>query len=328
MWDRVKSFVSEHPWGTAGIVFVIGVILIYLFWPRSSGTATGTQDLSPYYNAQAAAIGAGGEVYAAQIGANASTAIAVKNADTAVQLATIAAGVSNHQTDSTLDAIRAQTSAELSAYFNNNSTTVDLAHIAADTERDVSANALMLGSKQLDINLAEVNSNNNVINNANTYAYNLADRANGYNYNLGYHQADLAYALGSHNADLNYMTGYNAGNWNYSYGMHKLDVDAGTTSTLAWYDQQKANSAAAWDYQKSVDLSRINSTTQLATDKLHASSGLAALIAVLSQGAGGVYGAWTPDTGQITIANSSSYGGPIDPATLAQIAQYPWLRGG
>lgn len=104
MFEKIKTFASEHPWGLAGIIFVIGVILIWLFWPRSNGaTATTADPNASYYNAQAAAVQAGGQVYAAQIAANAQTDQAKTEADLAAKIAGFQSDVANNQINAQRD---------------------------------------------------------------------------------------------------------------------------------------------------------------------------------------------------------------------------------
>lgn len=107
MWDKTKAFVSEHPWGTAAIVFVVGLLFIWLFM-RRGGSTTSVDNLSPYYGAQAAAVDAGAAVYAAQIQANASTANHVTDAQTAVTLGAQLADVHNQETAAALEIGRQQ----------------------------------------------------------------------------------------------------------------------------------------------------------------------------------------------------------------------------
>lgn len=87
-------------------------------------------------------------------------------------------------------------------------------------------------------------------------------------------------------------------------------------------DENIAISTAAYAYNTAVHLDQTNQILET----IRATTLLASEAQVALGGRGGVYGISTPSTGQITIANSS-IGGPVDPVLLAQVAQYPWLRG-
>lgn len=72
----ILAWIKQHPIAAAGIVFLFGVVAIWLFWPRkaSSGGGTGSSDLTAYYAAAAANKASGDQVAIASLAAGVSKA--------------------------------------------------------------------------------------------------------------------------------------------------------------------------------------------------------------------------------------------------------------
>lgn len=68
-WEKIKEFAKEHPYALGVIVFVVGAILVYLIFHKSSSSgATNSADPnSSYYAADAAAIQSGNQLYEDQM---------------------------------------------------------------------------------------------------------------------------------------------------------------------------------------------------------------------------------------------------------------------
>lgn len=103
MWDKIKGFVTDHPYLTGLTVFGLGLLIILYY--RGGGTATGGGDMASYYAAAAAATASGNQLAAAQI--------AGQTQNNAVnQAATVALQQSNNQLDAVLAAIGGNTDVE------------------------------------------------------------------------------------------------------------------------------------------------------------------------------------------------------------------------
>ena len=109
-WEKIQHWISEHPYATGGIVFVVGLFLLWWFgFFGGSSSSSGSSDVQSYYAAEAAAAQAAGQTQQAQIAANAQDAQV--QAAQAVGLAQIQAqqDVSNTQSADSLAAVQAQT---------------------------------------------------------------------------------------------------------------------------------------------------------------------------------------------------------------------------
>lgn len=145
MWDKIKEFAKEHPYALGAIIFIVGAILVYLIFHRSSSGATSTTDPNAaYYSADAAAIQSGNQLYEQQMQLQAASqanqdqlAATTANYATQEQIAQLNANVATQQiqaqqesTDlaSTLGAKLSsqQIAASLQMNENNNATNVTL----------------------------------------------------------------------------------------------------------------------------------------------------------------------------------------------------------
>lgn len=313
MWEKIKSFVSEHPWGTAGIVFVVGVILIYLFWPRSSAASSPDTGLGSYYNAQAAAVQSGAAVYGQQIQANAATTAA--NDQLQATLASIAASqnVSTTQTNDQLAAIQAETSAALQASLagtkagvdyagilaKNN---VDLANISASVANNSTAAALQYGTAQINEQGHAVDVAGQTVQQQQQLTYQLGQDVSSRNTQVQLADVQTQQALDT---------------YNYLAATHAQDIQAVANS----YNYNTANAALSYNYL--TNQQKITAAQNINQQNITGAVTLANLGASLASG-GKIYGTWSPVTGQVT-SNASTVGGPIDPAVIAQLLQYPQL---
>lgn len=124
MLDHVWSWIKQHPYATAGIVFVVGIILWLLLRKGSGGAAASPFD--SFYAAQAASTQSGNALVAAQ---NANTA-AVQQAQIQADAATTVAGYQR-------DVLNAQTSGA-----------VQVANISAGAQTQIAQLMAQLGTEQ------------------------------------------------------------------------------------------------------------------------------------------------------------------------------------
>ncbi len=164
MWEKIKHFVTGHPWMTGLIVFGVGVVIVLLLRSGSAGATTSddSSDQSASVSAQAAAVQAGTALQAEQIQGQA--AIGVAQSDNATQTAMYNAlqtlGLAQYASQDQQAAIQGQT-------------TVDVANIQAN--QGIQENAQ---NTQAAVDIT--NSNNSA-----------ADYQSGLTYNLGVTQANL-----------------------------------------------------------------------------------------------------------------------------------------
>lgn len=123
-WEKVK----EHPAIFAGVA---GIVLLFIFWPKASTTASsGTADQASIANSIATSAAANADVQSATLGANtqvagidASRDVALDQDATALALANVSAGVNN-----------SNNSALLAANTNNNATELSLAALVNSSQ--------------------------------------------------------------------------------------------------------------------------------------------------------------------------------------------------
>jgi hypothetical protein len=154
MFERIKQWVSEHPYLAAGIAVAV-VIFVWLFFIRgsssSSTTASTTDPNSDYYDAEASAIQSGDALQAAQLASNAQaaqTAAQVSanatNDATQIGLAQIAAGAQSYQVQ--------QQAAVDSLNINANATTTQQANtLSAQVQNNtIAANESIANTQMAD----------------------------------------------------------------------------------------------------------------------------------------------------------------------------------
>jgi len=98
VWEKTWHWIKEHPWTTALLVFVVGV-LVYLLFFRSSGSAPAAANpYDAYYGALAASTASGNSLAAAQDATRAATTQTQIQADAATQIAKYQTDVLQGQT--------------------------------------------------------------------------------------------------------------------------------------------------------------------------------------------------------------------------------------
>lgn len=96
-WAKLKEIMHDHPWLFAIGVFVIGVVIIYIFFSGRGGGQAQTVDNSGLYSAAAAAIQSGNQLAAAEDATKAQIAIAQIAGDTQKNADAIAGSVATTQ---------------------------------------------------------------------------------------------------------------------------------------------------------------------------------------------------------------------------------------
>lgn len=130
MWTKIKTFISEHPYAAGAIIFVIGAILVYFIFRRSSSGGN-VVDNSGYYNALASTAASGNALQAAQEGYQAQIA-----------LANIGAGVQTTASNNQLTAVENQTGAQVTlgtAAINEQGHEADLSSALGTLQSNLSA---------------------------------------------------------------------------------------------------------------------------------------------------------------------------------------------
>ncbi len=166
MWEKIKHFVTTHPWITGGIVFGVGVVIVLLLRSGSTAGTTaasdGSSDQSAAMTAQANAVQAGTALQAVQLQQQGAISVAQTNADVQKSMydALTTLGLANYSSQVQEATIQGQT-------------TTNIANIQSNTAIQTNAQNV---SGAVDI----TNSNNSA-----------ADYQAGLQYNLGVTQANL-----------------------------------------------------------------------------------------------------------------------------------------
>lgn len=149
MLEKIKSFIGEHPYASAGVVFVVGIVVIFAFSGSSSSAASTTASDQP----SDAAVQANASVEQAQIGAA-----------TQLQLAS-AAGASQEN----------QLNAQLAALQTQSGTQVQLAQISLQGLQAQLNEALGVNNNQTNIEGAQINAQYTALIDAQHDAANVAE---------------------------------------------------------------------------------------------------------------------------------------------------------
>lgn len=141
-FHKAGQWIKAHPYATAGGVFVVGAILIYLYYSGGSKTAAGATDNTA---AQLAA-----QVQSENVQAQYGAALAAQQSQQASVEAQVNGAVSVAQLQAQAAATETTAQAALDAQQIASQQTIDLAGIAANQ-------AINLGSLTAQTNLAQIN---------------------------------------------------------------------------------------------------------------------------------------------------------------------------
>lgn len=141
-FNDVTSWASKHPYATGGIVFGVGLVLLWWFgfFSSSSGGAAGassgdTNMAAAYYGAEAAQLTAGTQLQLATVQAGAATAQTQLQADAAVKIQnsqdTTAAAIAATQFGSASTINGQNTAAAEAIAHTNANAAVDMQHTTA-----------------------------------------------------------------------------------------------------------------------------------------------------------------------------------------------------
>lgn len=116
--DEIKDFAEKHPLGTGLIVFVGGLLLLYLLGyigGGSSSSSANTSGAAAFYQAQAAQAASGNALQAAQLQSAAAVAINQQNAQAYTASQQAWAGVSQQQSADAASVAKTQSNNQLLA---------------------------------------------------------------------------------------------------------------------------------------------------------------------------------------------------------------------
>jgi len=111
-WHRIEDWGKAHPVALGALIFVIGALLLYMFWPSSSAQPAQAGPSDAYYNAVAAMAQSGNQLQIAQLGAQ----------------------VQSNQIQADLSAANTATAGQVSIATINGQTAVATAQIQADAQ--------------------------------------------------------------------------------------------------------------------------------------------------------------------------------------------------
>lgn len=138
LWHKLKSFAEQHPYGLAAIVVVIGGLIIYYLY---SGGSSSSANSAAANNAaaQSAAIQAGDQLQAAQLGYQSQ-----------LGMANLQAGVLNTAANDQLSAIESQTAAAVTENGQNTSTQLSALENTNFYASEASARAEQVANAQIN----------------------------------------------------------------------------------------------------------------------------------------------------------------------------------